>query len=170
MYKLKKSKGFSLYDILISLIIFVLVSVFITKIFVENIEVNKSNKVLDACTFEAIETIEQIKGISDGVSYTENKYLSNFSKEQTAEDVFYSRNFYIEDEVYKEEVHLKQIESYDTDNVRIATVSNNIVNSEITYDYTNSSLYEANIKIFDKNNNEVYNIKTNFTENHKVIK
>ncbi len=170
MFKLKKSKGFSLYDILISLIIFVLVSVFLTRIFVGNIEVNKNNKVLDACTFEAVETFEQIKSLNNGQGYAENKYLSDFWQEQTIDDTVYTRNFQIEDEVYREAVHVKLIESYDSEKVSVATVSDNLVDSELTYDYTNTRLYEVNIKIFDKGNEEVYNIKTYFTEDHKVIK
>ncbi len=170
MFKFKKNKGFSLYDILISLVIFVLASVFITKIFAENIEANNSNKILDACTFEAIETFEQVKSLKYGQLYTENAYLSNFSREQTSEEVVFTKKFFIGEEQYKEEVHVKKLESYEADKIKVAMVSASNVNSKITYDYTTSSLFEVTIRIFDKNNNEVYNIKTNFTEEHKVIK
>ncbi len=170
MFKFKKSRGFSLYDILISLIIFVLVSVFLTRIFVGNVEVNKNNRVLDACTFEAIETFEQIKSVKNGQTFSTNKYFNSFSKEQNPEEIVYSKVFLIGDVEYTEKVHVKMIEEYESDKIKIATVSDSNVNSELSYDYTTTTLYKVKIKIFDNNNKEVYNIETNFTEAHKVIK
>ncbi len=169
MFKLKRSNGFTLYDILISLVIFVLVSIFLTDVFVKNVEVSKSNKVQDACTFEAVETFEQVRSLNNGQGYTNNEYLNSFTKEQTTEDVVYTKTFLIGNEEYKEKVYIELLESYDTEKIRVATVSDNLVNSGITYDSTKSSLYRVTIKIFDENNKEVYNIETNFTEEHKVV-
>ncbi len=168
--KLSKNKGFSLYDILISLVIFVLISVFLTNIFVKNIEVNNTNKVLDACTFEAIETFEQIRSLNKGQGYKENEYLSKFTREQKAEEVVYKRNFMIGVDEYLEAVHVAKTEGYESEKIKTATVSDNLQNSKITYDNSATSLYKISIKIYDKNNNEVYNIETNFTEDHKVLK
>ncbi len=168
--KFKKSKGFSLYDILISLIIFVLISVFLTNVFVKNVEVSNSNKVLDACTFEAVETLEQLRSLNNGQGYSENEYLRSFTREQNANEIIYTKNFMIDGEEYKEQVHVQNVESYVSEKIRTATVSDNNINSELVYDETVNNLYKVSIRIYDNNGKEVYNIETNFTEEHKVLK
>lgn len=169
--KLRKHKGYSFYDVIISLVILILASVYVTKIFVGAVEVNNKNTVLDACTFEAIETIENLKSLGSFSKYSSNELLQEFQRVQNEESRVYSRTFNIDDKEYKEVYSIELVEGYNIDKIKEVQVSKTKETSEndVVKETMANSLYKVTVEIYDEKENEVYNIETYFTESHKVM-
>ncbi len=167
--KLNKHKGFSFYDVIISLVILILASVYVTKIFVGAVEVNNKNTVIDACTFEAIETIENLKAIGNFSTYSSNDFLNDFVRVQNQTGLVFSKTFEIHQNEYTEMVTLELVESYQIDKVKEAKVFSTKSISELSSETMVNNLYQVTVEIYDENEEEVYFIKTYFTEGHKVV-
>ncbi len=167
--KLNKRKGYSFYDVIISLIVLILASVYVTKIFVGAVEVNNKNTVLDSCTFEAIETIENLKAIGNFSNYSSNDFLNDFVRVQNIDGIVYSKTFDITEKQYTELVTLELVESYEIDKIKEAKVYSTKSISELSRETMVNSLYQVTVEIYDENQEEVYFIKTYFTEVHKVV-
>ncbi len=167
--KLNKHKGYSFYDVIISLVVLILASVYVTKIFVGAVEVNNKNTVLDACTFEAIETIENLKAIGNFTNYSSNDFLNDFIKVQNVNEIVYSKTFEVTEKQYTEFVTLELIERYEIDKIKEAKVYSTKSISDLSSEKIVNSLYQVTVKIYDENQEEVYYIKTYFTEAHKVV-
>lgn len=169
MLKLKKHRGFSFYDIIISLIILVLASVFITKIFVGSVELQNKNKIISACTFEAIETIENFKTLKNTSVEDRNKYLQTFKYQQNSDDNMYTKDIDILGKTYKEVVTIAVVEENEMQKIRTAKVSNSDVDNEIDYETIINNLLEVNVEFLDNKDRVVYNIGTYFIKNYKEL-
>lgn len=169
MLKLKKHRGFSFYDIIISLIILVLASVFITKIFVGAVELQNKNKIISACTFEAIETIENFKTLKNTSVEDRNKYLQTFKYQQNSDDNMYTKDIDILGKTYKEVVTIAVVEENEVQKIRTAKVSNSDVDNEIDYETIINNLLEVNVEFLDNKDRVVYNIGTYFIKNYKEL-
>ncbi len=167
--KLNKHKGYSFYDVIISLMILILASVYVTKIFVGAVEVNNKNTIINACTFEAIETIENLKSLGSFTNYKTNEYLQSFQKLQNESGLVYSRNFEISDKYYLERVTLEVVEDYRIDKLTEAKVYSTQTISELKSETMVNTLYQVTVQILNEKNEEVYLVKTYFTESHKVL-
>lgn len=166
---LKKHKGFSFYDILISLVILIFTSLCITKIFVGAVDVKTKNTILDDCTFSSIEVIENIKNMNDLSSYETNEYLSSFEKIQNDSGYLLTKQLFYGDDIYTQTVTIELIETYDTEKIKEATSYKDELSSEIIYEIVSNNLYKIVVDVLDENNNNIYSIETYLTESRKVL-
>lgn len=165
----KKKNGFSFYDIVISLVILVFASLFITKIFVGSVELQNSNKITSICTFEAIETLENIKTLENISIEDRNDYLRAFDVEQNNNSSIYSKDIDVLGKTYREIVTISVVDSNYVNKVRSAKIYNSDEENEIDYEKIVSDLLRADVTIYDEDNSEVYTLGTYFTKSYKEL-
>ncbi len=169
MIKFNKRKGFSFYDVVISLVILVIASLYVTKIFVETIEVSKKSNILDVCTYQAIETVENFKGVRDVANINNNAYFSEYEKVIAGDEITLTKNFVLEEETYKENILITKVDSYTNSEIRVAQVYKNSVANDLQYQEYKSSLFKVKVQMFNSSGSVLYDIETMVSENHKVV-
>lgn len=164
--KHKKHRGFSFYDVIISLIILTLASVYVTKIFVGSVELNKKNEIIAASTFEAIETIETIKSIGYIADLGKSDFFNSFQKQQNGNSIVYTRNFKLLDRDLEEVVYIEVAKRYEVEKIKFVNTENieNIKSEKIA-----NILYNIRVEIYDEYDEEIYSIDTYFAESRKVL-
>lgn len=169
MFNMKKNRGFSFYDVIVSLMVLIIASVFVTRIFVGSVNVSYSNLKMNQFTFEAIETIEIVKSIGNVDNIHKNNYFDDYTKTLHNNQTVFTKQIDIDETTYTEVVSIELAETYTANKIAKVESFNNEIYFEQEYDQYSNNLYRIEVKILDDNKDEVYKVETYFTETHKVL-
>lgn len=167
MIKFSGHKGFSFYDIIISLSIFILASFYTTSILAKTIELRESSKATDFYTFKAIETIENLKALNSLEDIETVDYFSDFNKSNKGDMTIYTKDFDINGREYTEKVYIS-IKYDDTINqINKMKVFSDGTEAEIEYRKYINTLYSVDVEILKDSDELVYGVSTFINERYK---